>query len=534
MSLLLPAPYSLLPTPCSLFPIPRSAVPCSLYYMTNDFDAIIIGSGAGGGTVALALAKAGKQVLLVERGNRFTDSEPYQDEQRMLIDMAAFDDRTIEVNGRNTRVFIGGILGGGTSLYGAVLMRPSRHDFHPGKYYSEWLPRHLWDWPITYDQLSPYFDQAESLFHVAGDDPNKILHLETPAHSYPAKTPPLEPINQKLERAIEKAGFTPFHLPLGIDFNRCLRCPKCPGYYCPNDSRASTLVCAIDGAVSNYHLQVKTNTEADCLVTNGKGKVLGVKLRWRDTGKIETLKAKTYIIAAGAIGSPVILIKSGLTGRSGQVGRNYMYHCGALGAGLFSKPTGGADTFIKQLGFTDLYFGSEDFPHKLGYSQTLPIPGHLSIQENLPVPIPDAIAKFLLKRMLAMTGFVEDLPQPENRVEVSNTGAIHLVHKFHPYDIYRSRYYMGQLKKVMGHAGVVFMFGATGDKDDRHTAHQVGTTRFGTDPKTSVLDPYCRLHDHDNVFVVDGGFMPTSLGVSPALTIVANALRVADYIKETC
>ncbi|MDJ0555514.1 MAG: GMC oxidoreductase [Microcoleaceae cyanobacterium MO_207.B10] len=134
------------------------------------------------------------------------------------------------------------------------------------------------------------------------------------------------------------------------------------------------------------------------------------------------------------------------------------------------------------------------------------------------------------KRMLAITGIVEDLPQEENRIELGKDGKIRLFHKFHPYDVYRSRYYKRKLKKVFQLAGTVLSFGATGDKDDIHTSHQVGTTRFGTDPNTSVLDKDCRLHDHENVFIVDGGFMPNALGFSPALTIAANALRVGDIM----
>ncbi|NEP90437.1 MAG: GMC family oxidoreductase [Okeania sp. SIO2C2] len=500
--------------------------------MGYDFDAIIIGSGAGGGTIAHTLAKAGKRVLLVERGPRFSDVEAFQDEQRMLIDKEAFDDRQIQVNGRSAQLHIAGILGGGTSLYGGVLMRPSPYDFHPGKFYDQWLPRHLWDWPITYDQMAPYFDQAEALFNVAGDKPHKMLNIGTPSNGYPATVPPLEPINQQLEKGIKAAGLTPFHLAFGINFDTCLRCSKCPGFYCPNESRASTVMRAIDKATLNYNLKVQTLTEAEHLVTNTSQKVTAIRLRCRKTGTVEELTAKIYILSAGALGSPVILMKSGLTGGSGQLGRNYMYHCGALVAGLFKQSTGGADKFIKQLGFTDLYLGSKEFPHKLGLAQTVPIPGLLSLQENFPVPIPQPIAEFLLKRMLVITGIVEDLPQEENRIEVGKDGKIRLFHKFHSYDVFRSRYYMTKLKRVFRSAGAVLCFGAMGHKDDIHTSHQVGTTRFGKDPNTSVLDQDCRLHDHENVFVVDGGFMPNALGVSPALTIAANALRVADTILQ--
>lgn len=167
--------------------------------MSYDFDAIIIGSGAGGSTTAYALTQAGKKVLLVERGDRYSYTNLQQRRQNR---MKAFDDRTIEVNGRQSRLYISGTFGGSISLYGAALLRPSRLDFHPGKHYSPWLPRHLWDWPITYDDLAPYYDRAERLFQVAGDEPSKMLHVETPVYKYPCPVPSLEPINQKLAKAI--------------------------------------------------------------------------------------------------------------------------------------------------------------------------------------------------------------------------------------------------------------------------------------------------------------------------------------------
>ncbi|MCB0710815.1 MAG: GMC family oxidoreductase [Ignavibacteriae bacterium] len=498
--------------------------------MPFDYDAIIVGSGAGGGTIAWKLCTAGKRVLLIERGKRFDDPTAFQNEKRMLIDMEAFDDRTFRVNERDTRLYIGGVLGGGTALYGSALLRPSRDDFHPGKFYSKWLEPELWDWPINYDDLEPYYDQVEELLGVTGDVSATMLHIEKPRGDYTSPPPELEPINKKLKRGIEESGFHPFHLPLGIDFNRCLRCPTCPGFYCPNNARASTTDRFIERAIATNNLELRTEFEAERILLDQKGKGRGIRVRSRHQNVVEELTAENYIISAGAIGSPVLLMKSGYEDRSGELGRNYAYHCGALVAGIFREPTGGSERFIKQLGFTDLYFGNNEFPHKLGYVQTLPSPGPLSVQENAPLPIPHSLAKFLNRRMLIISGAVEDLPQQENRVHVDRSGKIHLTHKFHPYDIERSRWYLQQLKRVMKKTGALFTFGATGEKDDRHTAHQTGTVRFGTDPKQAVLDSNCRLHGYENVYVVDGSFTPTSLGVGPALTIMANALRVGEII----
>ncbi len=494
--------------------------------MPFDYDAIVVGSGAGGGTIAWSLTSAGKRVLLLERGKRFTDRTAFQDEQRMLMEMEAFDDRTFEVNGRAARLYIGGVLGGGTALYGSALLRPSRDDFHPGKFYGNRLEPELWDWPISYDDLAPYYDQAEHLLGVAGEASEAMMHVERPRDGYRFPPPELEPINLKLKRGIERAGFHPFHLPLGIDFSTCLRCPCCPGYFCPNTARASVADRFIERAERTGNLEIRTEWEAERLLLGPGGKGRGIRIRSRRHHIVEELTAEHYILSGGAIGSPAILMKSGYEDPGDQLGKNYAYHCGALIAGIFREPTGGAERFIKQLGFTDLYFGSREFPHKLGYVQTLPSPGPLSVRQNSPVPLPLSLARFLNRRMLIISGAVEDLPQRRNRVEIDRSGKIRLTHRFHPYDVERSRWYLGQLKRVMKEAGATVSFGATGEKDDLHTAHQVGTARFGTDPKHSVLDPDCRLHGYDNVYVVDGSFMPTSLGVGPALTIIANALRV--------
>ena len=501
--------------------------------MPCDYNAIIIGSGAGGGTLAWQLATAGKHVLLVERGERFADHQAFQDEEQMLIRMRAFDDRGFHVNGRQARLYIGGILGGGTSLYGAALLRPSREDFHPGRHYAGRIPEAIHNWPITYDDLRPFYDRAEKLMGVAGDSGMIPPHVERPEHGYPAPAPPLEPINLRLREGMEKAGYTPYHLPLGINFATCQQCATCPGFYCPNNSRASTLSRLLLSAEKTQNLTIRTECEAEKLIFDADGKATGIHIRSRRDGTTEMLTADIYALSAGAIGSPALLMKSGYADRSNQLGKNYMYHCGALVAGIFPRPTGGTDGFIKQLGFTDLYLGNRDFPHKLGYVQTLPVPGPLTVQQNAPVPIPHRVAQFLNKRMLVLSGAVEDLPQESNHVAIRGDGSIALTHRFHPYDVFRSRWYLKRLKEVMHYTGTRFMFGGTGDKDDLHTAHQVGTARFGEDPKTSVLNRDCRLHGSDNVYVVDGSFMPTSLGVGPALTIMANALRVGTTIIGT-
>ncbi len=498
-----------------------------------DYDAIVIGSGAGGGTAAWALSRAGKKVLLLERGKRFNDPHAMQDEAEMLVRMHPFEDRDIWMNEKLRRLYVGGVTGGGTSLYGAVLLRPSPEDFNPGKWYSQYIPRKQWDWPVSYDDFESYYEQAENLYRVAASARNPMLHVGKRGSPYPQTPDHLVPISKWIARGVERCGYTPFRLPLAIDKSTCLRCPSCPGYMCPTDARSSTLNRCIEPAMRDNNLDVWDDSEATELIYETvpgavDARIKSVRVR-KDRQTIEAT-AETYLVAAGAIGTPVLLQHSDLGGQSNQLGRNYMYHDGGIAIGIYYHPTGAADIFAKQIGFTDLYFGTEDFPFKLGYAQVLPIPGPLSIKENLPFPLPESVARFMHERMVTIAGAVEDLPQAENRVRLLRDGRIDVRHKFHPFDTFRANFYKRELVKVMWASDAQMVVGATGEADETHTAHQVGTARFGTDPDAAVLDPNCRIFGTENGYVVDGSFMPTSLGVGPALTIIANSLRVSDYI----
>ena len=179
------------------------------------------------------LRGAGKSVLLLERGDRYPADGPSHDEKAILIDKGPYDDREVDVNGRARRLYMGGILGGGTSLYGGALLRPSEQDFQPGRYYRDRIPRAIWEWPISYDDLEPYYTEAEQLYGVAGCGDDDFAPLKKPARGFPGAPLPLHPLNQRLMTANRKRGLRPFQLPLAIDSSRCLRCGACAGYVCP-------------------------------------------------------------------------------------------------------------------------------------------------------------------------------------------------------------------------------------------------------------------------------------------------------------
>jgi choline dehydrogenase-like flavoprotein len=495
--------------------------------MPFDCDVIVVGSGAGGATFAYGCAKAGKSVLLLERGPKYVLPQPVHDEQAMLIDKKPYDDRQIEINGTSKRLFMGGVLGGGTALFGAALLRPSKNDFHPGKSYGERIPRPIWDWPIGYDDLEPYYSQAEGLYGVAGNGDEDFGPLPTPGGGYPNRPLPLHPINQRLMAANYAGGLRPFRLPLAIDPARCLRCGPCAGYICPTGARSNSGQLLERAIAEKLPLRVQTNVEVEGLVLNGHAEAGGVKLLDRVTGERTVCRARRYVLAGGAIGSPHLLLRSGANGP--LIGRHYMMHLSPIVIGLFPRRIGGDETFIKQVGFADYYFGAEGYAHKMGLVQSLPVPGPLLTAKMAPSLLPKSIMRFLRQRMLPMAGIVEDMPDPANHVSCGADGQPRLHHQFGTYDLERGLRLSGLMARILKRAGAGLCLSKKFASDE-HVAHQCGTLRFGNDPAHAVLDPNCRMFKHPNVFVVDGSFFPTSLGVGPALTIMANALRVAGIV----
>jgi choline dehydrogenase-like flavoprotein len=492
----------------------------------DRYDAVVIGTGAGGGTAGYKLASMGKRVLFVERGPLFDDEGLFQDEQAMQIEKRASDDRPFDFDGLRARAFIGGVAGGSTRLYGACLMRPGRIDFTPGRYYGRHLDRTLWDWPIAYEELAPFYTEAENIYRVAGNSDQAYPHLMPRTTAYPAEALPLHPTNAALKATFENAGLRPFTLPMGIDPAVCDRCPTCPGYICPSEARASSLNRCIAPAVAQHDAVLLTATEVTAVHTRGR-RVVNIEVE-NHAGR-RVIEADRFILAGGAIGSPAFLMQHRLTGDNDVIGRNYMFHLGVIFTALCAQRTGAGCEFVKQLGITDLYLSPGASPHKLGYIQQLPIPGILTMRQQLPIPLPKWLLQQALTRNITFVGAVEDLPQPSNRVAVAN-GRITIRHRYHPYDVHRARLMKQGFLPAMRRIPASLSAAMIARHEKLHVAHQVGTCRFGDDPATSALDKGCRLHHMDNLYVLDGSFMPTSLGVAPALTIMANALRVVGRL----
>jgi choline dehydrogenase-like flavoprotein len=495
--------------------------------MPYDCDVLVVGGGAGGGTFAAACARRGKKVLLLERGPRHPSDGRAHDERAALIDKRPYDDRPVEVNGSPRRLYVGGGLGGGTALYGAALLRPSREDFHPGKYYGDRIPRAIWDWPISYEELAPYYGEAERLYGVAGCAEEDFGPLQQPPKGFSARPLPLHPVNARLMAANRAVGLRPFRLPLAIEPGSCLRCHACAGYLCPTGARRSSAHLLDQACADGGPLQVRTNVEVEQLARAADGQVGGVQAVDRKTGERAVYRARRYVLAAGALGSPLLLLRSGLGGP--LVGRHYMLHLSPIVVGIFPRRTGADESFVKQVGFWDFYLGTKGYAHKMGLVQSLPVPGPLMAAKMAPRVLPRRLLEALRRRMLPLAGIVEDLPDPDNRVSWGPGGRPCLRHRYAPYDLERGRRLARLMAGILKQAGAVLRLSRRFASDE-HAAHQCGTLRFGTSAAHAVLDPDCRVFGHPNLFVVDGSFLPTSLGVGPALTIAANALRVAAVV----
>ncbi|MEQ9406157.1 MAG: GMC oxidoreductase [Fuerstiella sp.] len=274
-------------------------------------------------------------------------------------------------------------------------------------------------------------------------------------------------------------------------------------------------------------LTVLENCEVTSLNRAGN-RLDSVTVRNRESDQVSRYRATRYVLAAGAIGSACILMRSGFEHR--QLGRNYMMHYSPLVVGIFATATEADTRFVKQVGFGDFYFGTADMPAKMGLVQSLPAPGPLMLKKAGMQRLPNLLLTQLRRRMLPFVGIVEDLPDPQNLVQLSANGHIHLRHRFSDYDRRRGTAMSKAMCRLLRTAGAMYCVSRKLPSEE-HVAHQCGTIRFGTDPEHAVVDRNGRMFEQEDLFVVDGSILPTSLGVGPSLTLMANALRVADILK---
>jgi choline dehydrogenase-like flavoprotein len=516
--------------------------------MSGDrYDVIVIGSGPGGASLAQRLAPSGKRILLLERGDYLPRSRANWDSQTVFVDGAY---QTTETwYGKDGSAFHPGLhyyVGGNSKVYGAALFRMRERDFEEIRHSDGLSPA----WPLKYADFEPYYAEAERLFHVhgrRGEDPTE------PPASGPFPYPPVshEPRIQALSDSLARDGLHPFHLPLGILLDErdgkptptsiCIRCDAFDGFPCLLNGKADAQVMCVDPALAAHpNLTLLTGAYVEALETDAAGRAV-TSVRVLRNGETERYSSDIVVVACGALSSALLLLRSatdahprGLANGSDQLGRNYMRHNQSILMALSREPN---DTvFQKTLAVSDFYFGADDWEFPLGLIQMCAtshgaqirgeaLPAWLEWAPKLPF---EEIARHSMDFWLSS----EDLPRPENRIFYDGGRVVLDVTEG---NMEAHRRLKKKLEEMLGRNGahsVLLERKLYLGKDIPigGTAHQAGTARFGTDPGSSVLDLDCKAHELDNLYVADASFFPSIGAVNPTLTIIANALRVADRI----
>ncbi len=507
----------------------------------DHYDVIIIGTGAGGGTLARRLAPSGKRILLIERGGYVPREKANWDPQAVNLD-ARYNTRELwrDSAGKELHPHTNYYVGGNTKFYGAALFRMREQDFGELRHHGGVSPA----WPIRYADLEPYYTEAERLYHVhgnRGEDPT-----EPPASApYPFPAVSHEPRLQQLAEDFQANGLRPFHTPLGVMLDEtnphssaCIRCNTCDGYPCLINAKSDAQVCGVNPAMTYDNVVLMTHAKVDRLVADTTGRAVKQVIVQRNGATLE-LSADIVVVSAGAINSAALLLKSGLANRSGVVGRHYMGHINSVLMALSKCPN--PTIFQKSLSVNDYYFRAPDWEYPLGHISFVGKLDGITLKAGAPAIAPGWTLAKMAQHSLDFWLTSEDLPDPDNRVTLNRDGEIVLAYK--PNNEEGHRRLIAKLKALLqnqrkcpvhGHDCHVGLFARNLFVGQRiplaGVAHQNGTIRFGRDPQTSALDVNCKAHDLDNLYVVDGSFFPSSSAVNPALTIMANALRVGDHL----
>lgn len=516
----------------------------------NHYDVIIIGSGAGGGTLAHKLAPTGKRVLILERGDYVPREKDNWSAKAVNLDgKYQTKEKWLDKDGKELHPHTNYYVGGNTKFFGAALFRLRREDFGEIEHHGGISPA----WPISYADLEPYYSEAEALYHVHGqrqEDPTE------PPASRPYPQPPVshEPRMQQLSDDFARLGLHPFHTPLGVMLDeknprasKCIRCETCDGFPCLVSAKADAQVCAVDPALQHDNVTLMTNAYVEKLTTDASGRRV-VKVIVNRNGQREELSADIIVSACGAINSAALLLRSkndkhprGLANGSDTVGRHYMGHINSVLMALSKCPN--PTIFQKSLSLNDFYFGAAGWNYPMGHISFVGKLDGETLKGGAPAIAPGWSLDLMAKHSLDFWLTSEDLPDPNNRVTLDREGRIVL--SYTPNNEEGHKRLIAKLKELLqqqtqcgvhGHDCHEGLFSRNLFVGQRiplaGVAHQVGTVRFGNDPKTSALDANCKAHELDNLYVVDGSFFVSSGAVNPALTIMANALRVGEHLSQ--
>jgi choline dehydrogenase-like flavoprotein len=498
---------------------------------TERFDVVIVGTGAGGGTVLHALAGSGARILVVERGEFVPQEDANWDPAAVWKELRyRSTERWLDGEGHPFLPYMHYGVGGNSKFWGSVLYRLRREDFGEVPHADGVSPA----WPIDYETLQPFYDDAERLYHVhgcAGDDPT-----EPPRGPYPYPPVPHAPRIASIVEQLRGFGLHPSALPLGLirpgEAGGCQLCNTCNSFPCRVGAKSDAEVLCVRPALAQPNVTLWTGAYATRLASSPDGRqVEAVEID--RAGARHRVEAGLVIVSCGAVNSAALLLRSagdrhphGLANSSGLVGRRYMAHLATMMQGF--HPLRKNDTvFQKTVAINDFYLTSP-YGYPLGQIQSQGRTHGVMAQTVVPA-VPLWAYDAWVARGVDWLAMSEDLPNPENRVVIHPSGAVQL--HYSPNNVRAHAQLVRETTRILKRLG--FWKVMTHSHGSRNTTHQCGTLVFGRDPRTSVLDPFCRAHDVGNLFVVDASFFPSSAAVNPALTIIAQALRTAEHIKET-
>lgn len=504
--------------------------------MNTKYDIIIIGSGAGGGTLAYKLAKSGKKILILERGDYIPKEKENWDPKEVFTNgRYRTTEKWFDKDDQPFSPYAHYAVGGNTKMYGAALFRLRESDFKNTKHYGGLSPA----WPIQYDEFEPFYTEAENLYSVHGErgfDPTE------PRSTAKYPFPPLkhEPSMQELYDSIRGLGYRPFPLPIGvrlgennIDGSSPVHLSNFDGFPDPTEAKADAQVVALREALKSSDVTLLTRAHVDKLLKDKSGKRISVVQVTHDNEKI-SFEADIIVLAAGAVNSAAILLRSdNLANSSGLVGRNYMLHQNGCVINFSQKLN--TSQFQKSFSLSDFYNEAEDSTLPLGTIQLMGKNDPDTLlglaQDHFPGKSFDQLSTHSIDFWITS----EDLPDYNNQVSLRADGSIktdYTVNNREAYNRLKQKLYqildkLAEKDPLFGNAvRVGYDLGVSG------VSHQMGTLKFGTDPKTSVLDVNCKAHDVDNLYAVDASFFVSSGAFNPSLTIMANALRIGTHLIE--